>query len=375
MASGTTAELILAAGGRDGDVARVIESAGPGLIARMVIDEIAYRFDHPTKQGEETTIQVCLKYGKSETEWLLRIDSESIDHEQGHVETPDARIEQNLTEAVRAVFGPGEANATRTVDLRGSDTLEAFKQPPAWFGVTQRVLATMDSRDATNLTELAGRYGSDKWGIHSYTAHYERHFHPLRTRPLTLLEIGVGGLGFDDPAAGGASLRMWKHYFPRAEIFGIDVVDKRMLSQQRLTVLQADQSNPDDLARVIEATGPLDIVVDDGSHRSEDVLTSFHTLFPHLNDGGLYVVEDLQTAYWPRFGGTSEDLDDPTTSTGFLKTLVDGLNHAEILQDKRRPTDYDLSVRAIHFYHNIVFIEKGRNAEPGGPDWVRYSGR
>jgi 8-demethyl-8-alpha-L-rhamnosyltetracenomycin-C 2'-O-methyltransferase len=231
----------------------------------------------------------------------------------------------------------------------------------------------MDARDGVGLAELASRYGSDKWGIHRYAEHYERHFAPLRDRPLTVLEIGVGGMGFDDPTKGGASLRMWKRYFPRALIYGVDIVDKRALSDQRITVLRADQSDPAELAGVVETTGPLDIIIDDGSHVNEHVLTSFRTLFPHLRNGGLYVIEDLQTSYWPRFGGTSTSFDSPSTSVGFLKSLVDGLNYEEILESSGRSHKaFDRAIKGLHFYHNIAFVEKGLNADGGGPDWVRY---
>src|SRR5882757_4722459 len=69
---------------------------------------------------------------------------------------------------------------------------------------------------SNNLRFLAKIYDSDKWGKHWYCQHYERHFAPLRKKSLTLLEIGIGG--YDDPKAGGASLRMWRKYFSRGLI-------------------------------------------------------------------------------------------------------------------------------------------------------------
>ena len=72
-----------------------------------------------------------------------------------------------------------------------------------------------------NLGNLAQIYGSDKWGSHWYTQHYQRHFGHLRRSRITLLEIGVGGYG--DPHAGGASLRMWRKFFRRGRIYGIDI--------------------------------------------------------------------------------------------------------------------------------------------------------
>jgi hypothetical protein len=69
-----------------------------------------------------------------------------------------------------------------------------------------------------DLPRLAVHFGTDKWGDHRYAQHYHAHFAPLRRKPLRLLEIGVGG--FQDPKQGGASPRMWRTYFPRAQTTG-----------------------------------------------------------------------------------------------------------------------------------------------------------
>src|SRR5215470_1724931 len=57
----------------------------------------------------------------------------------------------------------------------------------------------------SDLTALAVCYGTDKAEYHHYTDIYMPLFSLLRKRRLTILEIGVGG--FDDPLAGGGSLR------------------------------------------------------------------------------------------------------------------------------------------------------------------------
>nr|BAJ05903.1 putative sugar O-methyltransferase [Streptomyces sp. SANK 60405] len=383
-AESTIARVISAAGCREEEIASVVDSSGPERVAEILVDEIVCRMDlPPVELDQEIVVQLLFTHGAKSVAHLVKAGSAGATCEPGEAPEPHARIEQDLCEAVRAVFGPSgdRAAATRRLELRGSGTPQAFVQPPTAFWVTQRLLATMDDRDQIGLTELASRHGSDKWGIHHYTRHYQHHFEPLRDRPLTVLEIGVGGLsggstGYGAPDKGGGSLRMWKRYFPRALVYGMDVADKQALSEQRITVLRADQSDPAELRRVVEETGPLDIVIDDGSHRSEHVLTSFHTLFPYVRNGGLYVIEDLQTSYWPRFGGNSEVFDSPTTSVGFLKSLVDGLNHEEILDSGgRAPGAHDRHIKGLHFYHNIVFVEKGLNAEGGGPAWLRHPPR
>jgi hypothetical protein len=213
----------------------------------------------------------------------------------------------------------------------------------------------------SDLTKLARFFGSDKAAGHHYTQHYEAHFRTLRLRKLTLLEIGIGGN--EHPEAGGASLRMWRAYFPNAQIVGIDIHDKIAHEGRRIRTFRGSQADPAFLQEVVRQVGAPDIVIDDGSHRSEHVIASFKTLFPLMRPGGLYACEDTQTSYWPEAGGSSGDPDSVGTSIGFFKSLIHGLNHVEYALPTYVPTELDKTITAIHFYHNLVFVKKGFNDE------------
>lgn len=215
-------------------------------------------------------------------------------------------------------------------------------------------------RTSTSLTELAKHFRTDKWGGHSYTPHYQRHLEHLRTEPVRLLEIGIGGYRRDKQ--GGASLRMWKHFFPKGEITGVDIEDKKFVEEDRIRVYVGDQTDPELLHRMNDEAGPFDVIVDDGSHRPAHIAASFAVLFPLLADNGIYVVEDTQTSYWPEWGG-SEDLGDPATSMSMLKRLCDGLNYEEFVDESYEPSYTDLNIVSVFFYHNLVFIQKGTNKE------------
>jgi hypothetical protein len=218
-----------------------------------------------------------------------------------------------------------------------------------------------EGADSLSLRELAVRHGTDKEGAHFYARWYERFLAHLRDRPITLLEIGVGG--YEDPTVGGESLRMWKEYFPSGRIVAIDVYDKQALVEDRIDIVQGSQDDPVVLERLGNEYGPFDVIVDDGSHHSPHVIASFTHLFPHLTPDGIYVIEDLQTSYWPEFQG-SHDLGDPATSMNFLKRLVDGLNHVEWDVVDYEPTTTDRQIESITFVHNMAFIQRGPNDEP-----------
>jgi demethylmacrocin O-methyltransferase len=214
-----------------------------------------------------------------------------------------------------------------------------------------------------NLTKLAKINCTDKGTKHHYTDNYTIHFQKLRRKKLNILEIGVGGYEFAD--IGGESLRMWKFYFPRSNIYGIDIFDKSGQEEKRIKIFQGSQADREFLLSVCKEIGGIDIIIDDGSHINEHVITTFKILFPLLNMSGIYVVEDIQTAYWPDFGygGDSLDLNNPNTSMNFFKKLTDGLNYEEFIHPGYQPSYFDKNIKSVHFYHNMVFIYKGPNNE------------
>ncbi len=211
------------------------------------------------------------------------------------------------------------------------------------------------------LTNLAKKYLTDKWDGHFYTPHYERFFNHLKNEPVKLLEIGVGGYG--DPNSGGESLRMWKEYFPQGAIFAIDVYNKESIEEDRIKIYQGSQVDKFFLETVTREAGEFDIIIDDGSHINRHIIESFKLLFPTLKQHGIYVVEDLQTSYWPKFGGDSFNLRNKSTAMNYFKHLTDSLNYEEIDNPSYRANYFDRNIISISFFHNIIFIQKGPNNE------------
>ena len=209
-----------------------------------------------------------------------------------------------------------------------------------------------------DLNRLALLFETDKWGSHWYTQHYQRYFQARKHERLNLLEIGVGG--YQSADIGGRSLRMWKAYFRNSRIVGIDTEDKRRFREHRIDIQQCDQTDADALGRLSAEYGGFDIIIDDGSHRNDHVIKTFHVLFPLLRTNGIYAVEDTQTAYWPTWGG---GIGEPLSSMTFFKSLVDGLNHVEYPVEDYRPTYFDEHIVELVFFHNLVLIRKGNNRE------------
>lgn len=212
-----------------------------------------------------------------------------------------------------------------------------------------------------NLDYLAIICGTDKFGKHFYTQHYHLHFKKFKFKKINLLEIGVGG--YDDPNLGGGSLRMWKKYFPFANIFSFDIHDKTKLQERRLKIYRGSQIDEKFLSFLCKEIGDIDIIIDDGSHINEHVIKTFKILFPKLKNGGIYVIEDTQTSYWKEYGGDSKNLKNTDTMLNFFKELTDCLNFQEIEDENYKPNFFDQHIVSVHFYHNMVFIYKGSNDE------------
>ncbi len=210
------------------------------------------------------------------------------------------------------------------------------------------------------LTRLAIKHGTDKWGLHFYTPVYNSFLRRMRRLPIRLLEIGIGG--YNMQGVGGASLSMWADYFPEGRIVGIDVADKRLSLDPRIEVRRGSQEDSDFLNRVCDELGPFDIIIDDGSHVPQHVTSSFNILFPRLRDGGYYMIEDVQTTFWPQFGGSALG----GATMRLAMAMLENLHHAEIkvAHPTRHVDDLSKSIRSFHAFHNLFVIEKGDNTEP-----------
>ena len=123
----------------------------------------------------------------------------------------------------------------------------------------------------------------DKGTLHHYIENYDNIFRFHRYKPITVMEIGVQQ---------GYSLRMWRDYFARAKVIGIDIKEST-LPIEGCEFYICDQSNKQQLQDLLKGE-TFDIIIDDGSHDINHQITSFEVLFNRLNPGGIYVIEDIQ---------------------------------------------------------------------------------
>ena len=186
--------------------------------------------------------------------------------------------------------------------------------------------------------------GALKWK--QYFPAYQRHLSKFVDQSVLLLEIGVSG---------GGSLQLWKKFLgPFARIVGIDNNPACAgFAEDQIDVRIGDQRDFAFLQSVIDEFGEPDVVIDDGSHRSEDQIGSFQFFYPRLAKNGVYAIEDLHAAYWEQAAG---NVGAAENTIAVCKRLIDEL-HGRYIEGGR--TMFTDSTRSISFYDSLVVFERG----------------
>jgi len=204
---------------------------------------------------------------------------------------------------------------------------------------------------------------SDKWS--TYLSEYDRLFSAYRDKPVSMLEIGIQN---------GGSLEIWSKYFQDVQsLVGCDInldCAKLAFDDPRIRVVIGDANTDVTEREILGHSAHFDLIIDDGSHTSSDIVKSFTRYFRHLSDGGIFVAEDLHCSYWKSFEG---GLYYPYSSIAFFKRLTDVVNHEHWGIEKERKQllrgfseqfsiefdELDLAdVHAIEFFNSGCVVHK-----------------
>ena len=202
------------------------------------------------------------------------------------------------------------------------------------------------------MEELGKKYGTDKVLHHKYHEIYDFFLKSMYEKKGSILEIGI-----ED----SYSLKMWLELFPNAFVYGIDIGTQ--FSGDRYQVYKCDQSNVNDLINVKNKIKSKDIffINDDGSHIPEHQLLTFNTLFPILSDGGIYIIEDIETSYWTKNGlfgyKTRYGYKHKNSLVEIFKDVIDSINSefSGITKHRVKHLEY---ISNITFSKNCIIITK-----------------
>lgn len=209
---------------------------------------------------------------------------------------------------------------------------------------------------------------SDKWRI--YLSEYDRLFTEYRNEAIRLLEIGVQN---------GGSLEIWSKYFSNAELLiGCDInpaCGTLKFADQRISLVVGDINLDRTRAEISSYSNNYNIIIDDGSHMSGDIIASFSRYFPLLGDHGLFLVEDLHCSYWRSFDG---GIVEPFSAVAFFKCLADIVNYEHWGLNQKREAllegfqkQYNLSfdedilsqIHSVEFVNSICVVRKAKTEE------------
>ncbi|RJR28669.1 hypothetical protein C4564_04555 [Candidatus Microgenomates bacterium] len=180
-------------------------------------------------------------------------------------------------------------------------------------------------RELTELSEIAFKHGSDKCPQlkkYSYTDYYFDLLSPRRLTIKKVLEIGVHD---------GADLRMWRDFFPNAQIYSTTTLNKGMINEDRITTLHCNTNMPSEAKALIDKIGSdIDIVIDDNTHLAADQIATCINLMPHLSKDTVYIIEDVldtkireslarYNTYIPNIGNTIRTPDNTLVIVGYRK--------------------------------------------------------
>lgn len=150
---------------------------------------------------------------------------------------------------------------------------------------------------ATPLCELAYKHNTDKGPHHCYTPHYYHALKDVRNKVTRVLEVGIGYrvAAYNAFWPFGASLYMWREFFPNAQIYGWDIAPEVMIKDDRIKTDLVDQSVASSLVAGVHRTGQkeFDVICDDGSHVLEHQILTANILLPYLAKDGLFICEDI----------------------------------------------------------------------------------
>jgi len=209
------------------------------------------------------------------------------------------------------------------------------------------------------------KYKTDKLTHHGYERFYDKYLVPLRYTKMNFLEIGVDK---------ERSINMWVDFFTEAKIYGIDIGFKAIFD--RGMIFKADQSNLNEIKKIVNEIKLCQVIIDDGSHVPEHQLLCFNYLFKDcLEYGGVYIIEDIETSYWRKsmlYGyAVDAGYNAPNNIVKIFKEIVDIVNR-EFLTDKIKLhlkkhslIDYDnlKYISSIEFGGNCIIIKKMTHEE------------
>jgi hypothetical protein len=159
-------------------------------------------------------------------------------------------------------------------------------------------------------------------------------------------------------------------------IVGCDINEAcRLLKfeSNKINIVIGDSKLDDTYNKIKYLSKDYDIIIDDGSHKSSDIIKSFCLYFPLLEYDGVYIVEDLHCSYWVEFeGGFNYEY----SAISFFKKLIDCINYEHWGINKTKKDylkdfedfygisiddNFIAEIHSIEFINSVCVIKKNKS--------------
>ena len=177
----------------------------------------------------------------------------------------------------------------------------------------------------------------------------------VRKNTKKILEIGIGG--HNQSYSGGSSLLALLMYFDKSLVYGLDIVEKKFLDSKRLSTIQCSQDDAEKLNRIGNEIGKFDLIIDDGSHFGNHQVITFTSLFEYLNDGGIYIIEDLGGSYTKAFDG-DPNFDKKKNIVGLLQSKIHAVNSMWLNKKNFTSLENYIDIDKIFFVQDCIVLKK-----------------
>jgi hypothetical protein len=149
--------------------------------------------------------------------------------------------------------------------------------------------------------------GGDRMSViwNGYGRKYAKYLKPFvaraETESITLVEVGI---------LRGTGLAIWSDLFGNGRIVGLDIDVSHFrenlgrlkglgaFTHDNVTTHEFDQYRDNaELLRQLLGGRKIDVMIDDGKHDDEPILTTFRSVLPHLANPFVYFIEDNSTVW------------------------------------------------------------------------------
>src|ERR1700722_3677551 len=144
------------------------------------------------------------------------------------------------------------------------------------------------------LHDLALKHDTDKAWDHGFTFFYDKFLRGERDRIRTVVELGIYR---------GASLKMWRDYFPSAQIYGLDIeAHGQNAYGDRIHTATCDATQPNTIVAALQrlgiAKGSVALFTADGGHTMQQQQNALATLWDYMAPKSVFIMEDLHTSLY-----------------------------------------------------------------------------